>query len=324
MGHARAARGRASVFSDWLAERITPELRRRARGFRPADPDQRPAGPVDARHGADPDAAQARARAPRSRACSRASRQSWREDRKPANMMLVVDVSGSMSEENKLEQAKRRACALPPPARPAGPRRPDLLQRPRHAAPAGRAVRTNRARLRAAVDTTCSPTARPRSTTPRSTAFKSAQDLNDDDAHQRRRRAHRRRGQPVQRDAPRAWCASSRPVAQRGPGRPRLHDRLREQAEQGRLAARDGVAAARLRGRPARTSRPSTARSLLLLAMRQQQVRPATCGARSCSTRRPSRSTSLVPAGGARGRACSSAVVAAAVAVRRLRSRSRS
>ncbi len=30
----------------------------------------------------------------------------WREDRKPANVMLAVDVSGSMSEEGKLEQAK--------------------------------------------------------------------------------------------------------------------------------------------------------------------------------------------------------------------------
>jgi Ca-activated chloride channel family protein len=32
---------------------------------------------------------------------------SWREDRKPANVMLVVDTSGSMSEEDKLGQAKQ-------------------------------------------------------------------------------------------------------------------------------------------------------------------------------------------------------------------------
>ena len=30
----------------------------------------------------------------------------WRADRKPANVMMVFDTSGSMGEENKLEQAK--------------------------------------------------------------------------------------------------------------------------------------------------------------------------------------------------------------------------
>ena len=30
----------------------------------------------------------------------------WRADRKPANVMMVFDNSGSMGEENKLEQAK--------------------------------------------------------------------------------------------------------------------------------------------------------------------------------------------------------------------------
>ena len=29
----------------------------------------------------------------------------WRDDRKPANVMMVFDNSGSMGEENKLEQA---------------------------------------------------------------------------------------------------------------------------------------------------------------------------------------------------------------------------
>ena len=31
----------------------------------------------------------------------------WREDRKPANVLLVVDTSGSMGEEDRLEQAKQ-------------------------------------------------------------------------------------------------------------------------------------------------------------------------------------------------------------------------
>jgi Ca-activated chloride channel family protein len=34
-------------------------------------------------------------------------RRSWREDRKPANVLLVVDTSGSMNDENRLERAKQ-------------------------------------------------------------------------------------------------------------------------------------------------------------------------------------------------------------------------
>ena len=35
-----------------------------------------------------------------------AVRRAWREDRKPANVLLVVDTSGSMAEANRLERAK--------------------------------------------------------------------------------------------------------------------------------------------------------------------------------------------------------------------------
>ena len=34
-------------------------------------------------------------------------RKAWREDRKPANVLLVVDTSGSMNDENRLERAKQ-------------------------------------------------------------------------------------------------------------------------------------------------------------------------------------------------------------------------
>ena len=34
-------------------------------------------------------------------------KETWRRDRKPANVELVVDVSGSMSQENRLERAKQ-------------------------------------------------------------------------------------------------------------------------------------------------------------------------------------------------------------------------
>jgi len=32
-------------------------------------------------------------------------RRAWREDRKPANVLLVLDTSGSMNDENRLQRA---------------------------------------------------------------------------------------------------------------------------------------------------------------------------------------------------------------------------
>ena len=35
-----------------------------------------------------------------------AAKEAWRADRKPANVLLVLDTSGSMQDENRLERAK--------------------------------------------------------------------------------------------------------------------------------------------------------------------------------------------------------------------------
>jgi Ca-activated chloride channel family protein len=98
-------RAGAGTFQRWLAKEVTPERASR-NGFRPGDPDQKPGAPVDAAHGADPAQPKRVLSLPQPRVLARI-KESWQEDRKPANVMLVVDTSGSMSEENKIDQAKQ-------------------------------------------------------------------------------------------------------------------------------------------------------------------------------------------------------------------------
>jgi Ca-activated chloride channel family protein len=62
--------------------------------------------PVDAAHGTDPSAPRRVLALPEPDVLARVKRL-WREDRKPANVVVVVDTSGSMSQENKLDQAKQ-------------------------------------------------------------------------------------------------------------------------------------------------------------------------------------------------------------------------
>ena len=95
----------AKVFADWLADQVKPQEAARA-GFRPADSATRPPAPIDRAHGADPAEPRRLLSLPDPRVLARIKAE-WREDRKPANIALVVDTSGSMSEEGKLDQAKR-------------------------------------------------------------------------------------------------------------------------------------------------------------------------------------------------------------------------
>lgn len=88
----------------YLLERVTPAVAARA-GFRPGDPDVRPAAPLDASNGVDPAQPTRVLALPQPEVLARI-KAAWREDRKPANVVLAVDVSGSMGEENKLDQAK--------------------------------------------------------------------------------------------------------------------------------------------------------------------------------------------------------------------------
>ena len=97
----REAAGR---FQEFLAERIDPERAARF-GFRPADLKQEPVAPVSKENGVDPAQPERVLGLPEPRVLD-AIRRIWREDRKPANVLLVVDTSGSMNDENRLARAK--------------------------------------------------------------------------------------------------------------------------------------------------------------------------------------------------------------------------
>ena len=100
----RAERAAAGRFQRFLAERIDPERAARS-GFRPADLDAEPVAPLTAANGVDPAQPKRVLGLPEPRVLDRV-RRAWREDRKPASVLLVVDTSGSMNEANRLPQAK--------------------------------------------------------------------------------------------------------------------------------------------------------------------------------------------------------------------------
>jgi Ca-activated chloride channel homolog len=99
-----AERKGARLFQRFLAEEVTPKLAARF-GFRPADIGQRPVAPIEAANGVDPRQPSRTLGLPEPRVLNRI-RTTWRQDRKPANVMLVLDVSFSMAEESRLKRAK--------------------------------------------------------------------------------------------------------------------------------------------------------------------------------------------------------------------------
>jgi Ca-activated chloride channel family protein len=99
-----AQREGAARFREFLADRITPQLAARS-GFRPADLKAKPVPPVTKQNGADPAQPERVLGLPEPRVLDRV-RRAWREDRKPANVLLVVDTSGSMNDEGRLERAR--------------------------------------------------------------------------------------------------------------------------------------------------------------------------------------------------------------------------
>jgi Ca-activated chloride channel homolog len=94
----------ARKFADFLAREITPAVAGRY-GFRPADVSKAPAGSVTGANGVDPSQPQRVLSLPEPKVLARI-KAAWRQDRKPANVMVVLDNSASMGEENKLANAK--------------------------------------------------------------------------------------------------------------------------------------------------------------------------------------------------------------------------
>jgi Ca-activated chloride channel family protein len=93
----------ADVFRRFLVSALTPEVAGRS-FFRPAG-DKAPSAQISAANGADPAQPRRVLQLPDPPVLA-AIRRSWRLDRKPANIMLVVDTSQSMAEEGRLDHAK--------------------------------------------------------------------------------------------------------------------------------------------------------------------------------------------------------------------------
>ena len=138
-----AQRQGAERFQEFLAEEITPELAARS-GFRPADLEEEPVAPVSKENGVDPAQPERVLGLPEPRTLDRI-RRAWREDRKPANVLLVVDTSGSMAEENRLVRAKQGLEAFFARGGQAGQRRAQhlLRQAPVAACRSRRSARTS-------------------------------------------------------------------------------------------------------------------------------------------------------------------------------------
>jgi Ca-activated chloride channel homolog len=95
----------AATFIDWLQRRITPKLAA-SYGYRPGDARLRPAAPIDRAHFVDPAQPRVVLGLPEPRVLAKI-KSAWHADRKPANVMVVVDVSGSMQDEGKLAHAQQ-------------------------------------------------------------------------------------------------------------------------------------------------------------------------------------------------------------------------
>jgi len=102
--NSRAEKDAAGEFQKFLAEEVDAQAAGR-QGFRPADLNAKPEGRVTAAAGADPAQPARVLGLPEPRVLDRI-RRTWRADRKPANVLLVVDTSGSMNDENRLARAK--------------------------------------------------------------------------------------------------------------------------------------------------------------------------------------------------------------------------
>jgi Ca-activated chloride channel family protein len=145
-----AHRKGAEEFRKFLADEITPELAGQF-GFRPGDPSKRGSGLVSSSNGADPSQPKIELKVPEPKVLNRVLT-TWRRDRKPANVLLVLDNSGSMGDENKLEQAKSGLRGFFANAAPQD--RIGLMvfsTRPRVVVPLA-PFGSNRAKLRSAVD----------------------------------------------------------------------------------------------------------------------------------------------------------------------------
>jgi Ca-activated chloride channel family protein len=94
----------AEVFRDFLLAKPQQELALK-NGFRPADPSVPIAAPIDATNGVDPLQPKTLLEVPNADVIDAISK-IWIQNKKRVDVQVVLDVSGSMQDENRLEQAK--------------------------------------------------------------------------------------------------------------------------------------------------------------------------------------------------------------------------
>jgi Ca-activated chloride channel family protein len=99
-----AQRKGAAAFAKVVAEKVDADVAARY-GFRPADPGTKAGGALTSAFGVDATQPSRTLAVPEPKVLARI-KEAWRADRKPANVLVVLDNSGSMGEEGKMEQAK--------------------------------------------------------------------------------------------------------------------------------------------------------------------------------------------------------------------------
>ena len=95
----------AAKFGEHLADNVDGSTAAKY-GFRAADLKAKPQPPLTAANGVDPAQPKRVLGLPEPRVLA-ALKKAWRNDRKPANVLLVLDTSGSMTQENRLANAKQ-------------------------------------------------------------------------------------------------------------------------------------------------------------------------------------------------------------------------
>lgn len=98
----------ARLYLDWLMSKSSQEAALRL-GFRPGDPGVALASPIDKAHGVDPSQPQTLLEMP-SPAVIAAARDLWAGNKKQSDITLVIDVSGSMKDEEKMKYAREGAA----------------------------------------------------------------------------------------------------------------------------------------------------------------------------------------------------------------------
>lgn len=103
-------RDAAKVYRDYL---LTKPVQQQALqyGFRPADPSIAIAAPIDAAHGVDPKQPQSVLTVPDAKTI-RAVRDLWKAQKRQVNLTMLIDISGSMRDGNKIGGARDGAKAF--------------------------------------------------------------------------------------------------------------------------------------------------------------------------------------------------------------------